>query len=325
MIGGSQLPEEPTGQKPVLLDMLLIPLAVCLFSLSPILIRICEQEITPNAVVFNRFWMAAVGVGLWEGIGNRGLNRPSEQQKSLTAGDIGVFLLAAGFGAGNMTAWSWSLTQTNIASSNLLHNMTPFFATIGGWLFLRQSFDGKFLLGLSLALVGVIAIGIEDFQLSADHFTGDGLALLSSIFYAAKTLCVEKLRVKFSATTIIFWSCLLRSLSLLPVVLLLDEKIFPTSVNGWLALFYLVLFCQILAVTIISHSLKQFSSGFVTLFLLFDPIIAAILAWFIFAEKTSVTTGLSFVVVLIGVYLAKSGRGSQKTIEKSIDNLAKPT
>ena len=311
-------PEAKVEQNQVVLPLLLIPIAVFMFSLAPIFIRISEQEISPTATVFNRFWITTLILGFWEVItiiGGKISDQPTEPKESLTRGDIGLFVLSAGFGAANITTWAWSLTQTSIANSNLLHNLTPFFATIGGWLFLKQSFDRKFIMGLVLAFVGAIAISIEDFQIGDTHFTGDAIALLSSVFYAGHTLSAEKLRAKFSATTIVLWSCFFRTLWMLPITLVFDEKVFPSSVNGWLAVFSMALFCQVLATVIMLHNLKKFSAGFVTLFLLLDPIITAILAWVIFSEKLSIINWLAFLIVLAGIYLAKSGQGAQKTTE----------
>ncbi|MBW4636531.1 MAG: DMT family transporter [Iphinoe sp. HA4291-MV1] len=317
-----ELPAEKTEQKPTAIAYFLMLIAVCILALAPILIRICEQEVPPNAIVFDRFWMTAVIIGIWEAIVtiySRVSNSVSEPQEPLTVSDVGLFFLAAGFGASNIAVWTWSLTQTNIATANLLHNLTPFFATIGGWLFLRHSFDRKFLIGLVLSLIGSITIGVEDFQMSPDSLMGDGLALLSAVFYAGNVLSAEKLRVKFSTTKIMFWSCLLRSLWMLPIVFLFKNNIFPVSLNGWLALMSLVILSQVLALAIILHYLKCFSSGFVSLFFLFDPILAAILAWIIFAEKLSVINWFALVVVLFGIYLAKSGQGHEKTTNETIN------
>lgn len=313
-----KLLEKQTDQNQVLIPLLLILIAVFMLSLAPIFVRVSEQELSPNATVFNRFWISAVILGVWEGIAiirTRVSKSFPEPQESLTIQDIGLFVLSTGFGAVNLATWAWSLTQTNIANSNLLHNLTPFFVTIGGWLFLRQTFDNKFIMGLVLASIGVIVIGIEDFQLATTHFTGDTIALLSAVFYAAHSLSAEKLRVKFSATTIILWSCLLRSLLMLPILLVFDEKIFPVSVNGWLAVISLALLCQVLAMGIMIHNMKRFSAGFLSLFLLLDPIMTAILAWVIFSEKLSVTNWLAFLIVLAGIYIAKSGQGAQKATD----------
>ena len=90
--------------------------------------------------------------------------------------------------------------------------MTPIFATLGGWIFLGHSFDRRYLLGLFLAISGVVAIGVQDFNLTNDSFYGDMAALMSSVFYAINFLIIEKLRRKMSTTAIMTWSCVLVSL-----------------------------------------------------------------------------------------------------------------
>ncbi|MBO3457727.1 DMT family transporter [Aetokthonos hydrillicola Thurmond2011] len=311
-----ELPAVNTEQKPSAIAYFLLLIVACIYGLAPILIRICEQEVSPNAIVFDRFWMTAAIIGVWEvivKIYTCASDSASESAEPLTLTDVGLFFLAAGFGASNIAVWTWSLTQTNIATANLLHNLTPFFATIGAWFFFGQRFDRKFFLGLVLSLTGAITIGIDDFQISADNLIGDGLALLSAIFYAGTVLCGEKLRAKFSTTKIMFWSCLLRSLWMLPIVCLFKINIFPISVNGWLALISLVVLSQVVGLAILLYYLKRFSAGFVSLFLLFDPILAAILAWLIFGEKLSMINWFALVIVLLGVYLAKSSQGHEKT------------
>ena len=57
---------------------------------------------------------------------------------------------------------------------------------------------------------------------------------------------------------------------------------------------------------LIATCLDQLSSSFVALFLLLEPIISAILAWFIFDERLSRVTWIGFAVVLTGIYLAQS-------------------
>jgi drug/metabolite transporter (DMT)-like permease len=53
--------------------------------------------------------------------------------------------------------------------------------------------------------------------------------------------------------------------------------------------------------------MDKLSSSFVSLFLLLEPILSALLAWAIFMEALGMTTWLGFAVVLTGIYLAQSG------------------
>ncbi|MGD1703144.1 EamA family transporter [Dapis sp. BLCC M229] len=59
---------------------------------------------------------------------------------------------------------------------------------------------------------------------------------------------------------------------------------------------------------IVTYTLNKLSSGFVSIFLLLEPFIAAILAWFIFRERLGIINWAAFFVVLTGIYLAKSSR-----------------
>ncbi|MGB8687582.1 MAG: DMT family transporter [Microcoleus sp.] len=314
-------PQQQTNSLSTLMLLCLLLVGVFTLSIAAILIKFSEQYIGPNATVFNRFWIATAIFGVWRGskaIASRVSGDLPAPNNTYAISDILLLILSATVTSISQISWVWSLTQTNVANANLLHNLTPIFATFGGWLLFGQSFDRRFLIGMFLTIVGAIAIGIQDLQITTEQLIGDGLALFSAVFYAANFLVMEKLRDKFSATSILFWSCFLRVFLTFPIVFFTEEQIFPSSLEGWIPVFCLALFCQVIGSGILSYSLKQFSSGFISLFLLLEPIITTTLAWVIFAEHLSVFNLLAFVVVLFGIYIAKSGRGSEKEDAKLV-------
>ncbi|NEP45297.1 MAG: DMT family transporter [Okeania sp. SIO2H7] len=230
-----------------------------------------------------------------------------------------MFVVLAICDLGCFISWAWSLTETSVANSNLLHNMIPVFATIGGWLFLNHRFSRTFIAGAIVAVAGTSIIGIADWQIADDRLTGDILALLSAFFYAISYLIMEKLRENFSATTILQWACFFRTLLILPVLLISQDRIFPISWSGWLTVISLGILCEAIGQVIVVHSLKKFSAGFVSLFLLFDPVMAAILSAVIFAERLSLTNWFAFAVILIGIYLAQSGNSGEKNNPQKLE------
>jgi drug/metabolite transporter (DMT)-like permease len=298
--------------KPGFLDLFLLLIAVLLVSLDPIFTRLSENELGPNATVFNRELIAAVIFLFWQGIviiwnsqySDLSSNKDSEP---ITFGTLAIFLSVVIFGEACLVTWAISLTQTSVANSNLLHNLPSVFAVLGGWLFLGQKFDRKFIFGMIVAVCGAISIGIQDLQVSPSHLVGDAWALFSAVVYAGYFLTIEKLRSRFSSLTISLWYCILSSMILLPFVLLFENQLFPTTLLGWVNIFSLSILCQVIASVIFIYQLKQFSSGFVSLFMLLQPIITAILAWLIFEEYLSFVNWLAFLVVLFGIYLAQSG------------------
>ncbi|MBA4455349.1 EamA family transporter, partial [Cylindrospermopsis raciborskii CS-506_B] len=65
------------------------------------------------------------------------------------------------------------------------------------------------------------------------------------------------------------------------------------------------------------HNLKQFSSGFVTLLMLIEPLLTALFAWVIFGEKLSALNWIAFFLILTGIYIAKLSIGSVKLTEET--------
>ncbi|WP_377475229.1 MAG: DMT family transporter [Microcoleus anatoxicus] len=293
--------------------------ALLAVSFAAIFIRLSEGEISANATVFNRLWIATLVFAVWNGVGEarRRISDAEPQGRSnYTIRDL-MLLIAVGIvSSASLGFWAWSLTRTNVANSTVLRNLTPLFTTLGGWLLLGRRFDRRFLIGMAVALAGAIAIGFDDLQTAGENFTGDLAALLSAMFYAGNLLIAEHLRTKFPATTILMWRCFIGSLLILPLVLLAGDRIFPYSWQGWLAVIALAVICQAFGQGLLIHSLGRLSSGFVALFLLLEPVITAILAWILFTENLSLFNWLAFFVVLAGIYIAKSSDSAEKNIKQ---------
>ncbi|MDB9511149.1 DMT family transporter [Kamptonema animale CS-326] len=291
--------------------ILSLVVAVITLSFSPILTRITENELGPYATIFNRFWITSLALILGNGIrilwDKRSDSPPTTAKEVYTAKDFFYLFLIASFDSACLVTWAWSLTKTSVAHSNLLHNTTPIFAFLGGWLLLSQCFNRRFLIGTIIALGGTFIIGFQDFHIEGDTLIGDSVALLSALFYAAVLLVTEQLRVKFGTTTILIWNSIFSCLLLLPCALIFEDRLLPASLSGWLSVIGLGLLCNLIGGGALFYSLKQFSSSFVSLIMLLEPVIAAVLAWAIFAEQLNFLNGLTFLVVLSGIYFAKSG------------------
>jgi drug/metabolite transporter (DMT)-like permease len=305
---------KPSQNESSLLDFSSLLLGVFILSFAAIFTRIAENELSPSATVFNRYYIATVVLVPWQIIQLR-INNSSEPNQVIKLQDWAIFVLSSMLGTSAIFLWASSLTQTSVANSNLLHNVTPIFAVLGGWLFLGQSFDYKFLLGMLLAIIGVFIISFGDFHSAVNSLYGDSLALLSAVFYALNYLVREKLRSKFSASTILFWTCLLSGCFTFLITLTTETQLFPNSWQTWLAVICLAVLCQIIGQGLLIHNLKQFSSAFVTLLMLTEPLLTALFAFIIFAEKLSPLNWVAFIVVLIGIYIAKLSISSAKVVE----------
>ncbi|MGD1703332.1 DMT family transporter [Dapis sp. BLCC M229] len=289
----------------------------------PILFRISEGSITSNATIFNRLWIATAILGLWNGL----LFLKQRYSGEFATGtlpnssDIKLFpdthslllslILAISF-VGFQLLWAFSLTQTSVANSEVLHSVTPLFITLVGWSLFGQKFDRPFLIGMAIAITGSITLAANDLSITIEKLSGDGVALLSAVFWAGNLVVMEKLRTQLSIIVITIVQCLLGTLFLLPILWLTGDDLFPHYWGGWLTVIILGI-TVILNQTLMAYSLKWLSSGLIATILLLNPIVTGILAWVIFSETLNLLNWLSLFIILFGIYLTTLSKQGIKT------------
>ncbi|MGB3494500.1 MAG: DMT family transporter [Elainellaceae cyanobacterium] len=296
-----------------------ISLAIALLSIAcaSIFVVVAEESMGPGAIAFQRLLISGLVFGLWQ--------RWSAVRHASLVGDlvgesdgiqpkqpinlsqiVGLFLLAGSCFAGSLGCAAWSLTQTTVANSTLLNNMMPLFTTLGAWLFLGRQFSGRFVLGLAVAIAGVVVLGLQDLHMAADQLRGDGAAVLAAIFLAITLLCIERLRIQFTAPSIMAGLSLVGAPALLPIALLDGDRLFPADLKTGMAVLALALISQVLGHGLLTYSLKQISSGLVSVLMLTIPVVSALLAAIALGQHLSWVSGLAFLIVLSGIYLAIS-------------------
>lgn len=317
-----ELPESNNSAAEVNKAYIAILTTLLMIAFMPILLRISESSITANATIFNRLWIATVILGLWNGVlvvKRRLFRTPMRTVQNSPpikpfpdSHNLLLLLILAIVFVGFQLLWAWSLTQTSVANSEVLHSVTPLFTTLLGWALFGQKFDRLFLSGVAIALTGSILLVANDFSIALDKLEGDGLALLSAMFWAGYLLVAEKLQNQLSIIAIMTWICVLGTFFCLPILLVTRDELFPHSWEEWLTLIILGI-AVILIQSLITYSLKYLSSGLVATILLLNPILTAIFAWLIFSETLDLLNLLALFTVLLGIFLTTSSKNAVKT------------
>ncbi|MGD1698709.1 DMT family transporter [Dapis sp. BLCC M229] len=308
--------QQQTSTQVRVIAIILLFIAIIAGSWISIFFRLLEREIGPFATAFHRVGIATLLLGIWTG--QQALSSKLSQEKlsldpSPYTSWVIILLLIAGMScAGDQVFWALSLTKTSVANSTLLTNLAPLWTTILSWLIWGKHFDKRFLIGMIVAIVGASILGVEDVKVATETLQGDGIAILASICFSVYLLVVEKLRESLRADAILFWSSLFSALSILPIVLIMEERLFPYTLESWVFVILLGLICQILGQGLLNYSLQHLSSGFVAISLLLLPIMTTIFAWVIFSESLSVLNAVAFAIVLLGIYLANSSSSAVK-------------
>jgi drug/metabolite transporter (DMT)-like permease len=269
-------------------------------ALAPIFVRL--SQVGPGATAFWRMSLALPALWLLSGIERRGASRPRRVESGM---DYRRLTAAGLFFAGDLAFWHWSIKFTSVANATLLANFMPIFVTLGSWLLFNQRVSAKFILSMLVAFAGTILIVGVSFSLSLQHLWGDGLGLITAVFYAGYIISVKRLRSQFSTATVMAWSGLVTSIVLLPVTVAFGESLLPVDVWGWLVLLGLALVSQVGGQGLIAFALAHLPASFSSLTLLIQPVMAAVFAWLILSESIAPLQATGGALVLAGIFFAR--------------------
>ncbi len=267
---------------------------------SPIFVRL--SEVGPISTGFWRLALALIPLFLWS------LLRPApDARRPLGLQDAFLLVVPGVALAIDLVAWHLSLHMTSVANSTLLANLAPVFVTLIGFLLFRTVVTRIFLLGLGLAILGVVTLKGGPAALADGHLAGDAVATLAAVFYACYILAIGRLRSRFDTVRIMIWSTATAALAILPFALYLEGSILPMSLYGWAILFGLAFISHAGGQVAITYALAFLPAAFSSLTLLLQPVVAAFLAWLVLSEAVGPLQALGGAIVLAGILVARRG------------------
>ena len=216
--------------------------------------------------------------------------------------DLFLSVLSGIFLALHFVTWFESLQHTSVASSTTIVCTEVIWVSLGYALFLKGRLSLRAILAIAVTLIGSTLIAFADSSAGGAHLYGDLLALLAAIAVAIYVLIGRVVRASLSTTVytyIVYSSC---AVVLLLFCFLQGSSLTGYGVSGVMVGLLLAVFSTILGHSIFSWCLKYFSPSFVSASKLCEPVIAAILAAFLFGESPAVLQLIGGAMILGGVF-----------------------
>jgi drug/metabolite transporter (DMT)-like permease len=282
---------------------LVLMLGATAIAFAPIFVRLSEAG--PTATAFWRVCLAAPV--LWAVLAARRPQRGATRARPDGWGDVARLSLAGFFFAGDLIFWHWSMQFTSVANATLLANFAPIFVTLGAWALFKERVTRTFLLGGGLALAGATLLMADSLTVGVDTLFGDGLGLVTAVFYGGYILTIGWLRGRFDTITIMAWSTTATAVIVLPVAALSGEAFLPGTLAGWLVLVGLACVSHVGGQGMIAYALAHLPAAFSSVSLLVQPVLAAVFAWVLLAEPLGPLQALGGAIVLGGIALARRG------------------
>ncbi|HUG55177.1 MAG TPA: DMT family transporter [Vicinamibacteria bacterium] len=274
---------------------LVLALAVVCVSVGSIFVRLADAPAL--AVAFNRIFIASAVVAPW-GAGSLARSWPALSTRQRAA------LLASGVSlALHFASWIASLSFTSVASSVLLVNTTPLFTLGFAWWFLAERASAAVLGAIGLALAGAALIAAGDWGRGAASLKGDVLAVLGAVTLSLYHVIGRGLReaLPLPAYVLGVWATAAATLFVLAAVARVPLGGYPWPTYGYFVALALV--PTVLGHGLVNRSLRRIAAPTVGLFLLGEPIGAALLAYVVFGEVPAPLTVAGGVFVLSALVL----------------------
>ena len=265
------------------------------------------SDVSPLASAFWRMALAAPVLWIWA------LSiRKQDIASHLRVDYSRVLLLCGVYFAGDIGVMHLALHYTTVSNATLLPNFAPVFIALWIWAMYRIRFSRIFLTGMAITLAGAILVilpGMLNAGASAGNHRsiGDGLGMLSAVFYAAYQLVIKRARDTYSTALLMAWSTTITGLALLPFALFAGGPMLPAQAIGWLPLLGLALIAQIGGQTIISYASAHLPASLSSVSLLIQPLVATIAAWLIFSESVGAVQLVGGLMLLGGIYMSRRG------------------
>lgn len=206
-----------------------------------------------------------------------------------------------------------SVKMTSVAAATALVCLQAAWIALFQWL--RGSRPHRLLLmGLTLALVGVVVITGFDLGVSREALIGDALALAGGALAAIYTMAGSKARVSMSTSLYSSVCYAMAAVILLVFCLVSGQPLFDLPLEGWIGIIAVTLCAQIMGHTIFNYLLATISPLVVSMMILLEIPGAAILAAIFLHEALPAGTylGLGLIMAGLAVVIYHQGRSGLK-------------
>ena len=301
------------------LSLLVAALAV---STSSIFIRLAQSDGAPSLVIaalrltFATLLLAPIALTRY-----RGEIKSIRRNQILLGAASGLFL------AFHFATWISSLEYTSVASSVVFVTTGPLWVALLSPMLLNEKLTRAAVIGLGLALLGGIVIGLSDACviqnglqcpelnqiLQGSAMWGNFLALAGAWAVTGYLIIGRKLRAGMSLVPYIFLVYGMGAIVLLIIMFAAGHSPFVLEGKAYGWIFLLAAVPQLIGHSTYNWTLRFLPATFVAVTTLSEPIGSAILAFYILNETPAFATIVGGILILIGIYLESRIKNDPKT------------
>jgi drug/metabolite transporter (DMT)-like permease len=230
---------------------------------------------------------------------------------------IAVFIAAGVALAVHFATWIWSLEYTSVAISTLLVSTTPIWTALYDWAVRKQYLSTLAWSALAIGIAGLIlVVGFTATRppVPAHEALGGVLALIGAIAIGAYFMLIREVREAYGTRTIVTRTYTWAAIVLVIAAAAARQPPPPlAATQAWGGILAMAVISQLAGHTAMNAALRWFTASAVALTTLLEPLIAGVLAFFIFAERLTpaALAGGALILAAIAVFLREESLSAQ--------------
>ena len=224
-----------------------------------------------------------------------------DELRNLSLHDIKLAVLSGFFLALHFATWISSLDYTAIANSVVLVNTIPLWVGLLTPLVSKDRIKRATIISIIISVIGGAIIGFGDFAMGGNALWGDFLAVVGAMCAAVYLLLGRNLRRNLSLLSYVVVCYGSAAILLWLIVIFLNLPITEYSSDTFAAFWAMALISQILGHSSYNWALKWFSTSFIAVALLGEPIGSTIMAYIIFKEGLTWTKFIGGLFILSAI------------------------
>jgi drug/metabolite transporter (DMT)-like permease len=270
--------------------------------ISPVFVRYAAAaEVGPFASAFWRVALALPVLYAWMRWDERSRSAPRPGPSF-----SGPTLLAGLAFAGDLFFWHLSILATTVANATFFATTAPVFVVLIAWAALRQRIAPATLAGLALCLLGGLALVGQSLQVDPARLRGDLYGVATALFFGLYFIAVGRARDGGAgAGRVTFELSLVTAAVLFGVALASGDRLWPASLDGWLALFAMAWVSHAGGQGLLSVALGRLPPVFSSLVIFLEAIAGAAFGWALLGERVTAIQALGGALILFGIWIAR--------------------
>jgi drug/metabolite transporter (DMT)-like permease len=267
--------------------------------------KVAAAHVPPAVVAVVRFASAALLLWAWARVTGAPVRRPARRDVPL------VLLLGFSVVFAYNLFFLYGVRHAPASDGSVLvPGLIPFATAVLAWRVLGERPSRRAVVGLAIALVGVIVVADPAGSVGSDRLLGDALFVGAAVSWAVYTLAGRRATARYGSVSANVYATACGSVLLLPVSFL-DGGWSPLGrapVQAWASIAYLSAIGTVVGFVAFYEGVRLIGSARASSFALLVPFFGVLSSVLVLGEHLRTSLAVGGAIVLVGLWLAESRR-----------------